>query len=385
MDKKNVAVILAGGAGTRSGFAQPKQLVPLAGVPVIAHALRCFDEHPKIHEICIVAPYAHVATLKALCVTLDLRKVRHVVNGGAERRDSSFAAIQAYESEGDASALQLIFHDAVRPLISRGIIDRVLSGLETFNAVDVAIKAADTVIAVDPSTNNITSIPVRAHMRLGQTPQGFAFRTIARAHRAARGDPQAQQTDDCGVVLTYLADEPIHVVEGDIYNHKLTFNEDLAILEALQAARAPAERSIPAPLGPKLGASGTFVVLTDLEGLGDALSELSGSIALDLALPSDVLDPFRHTDSLRKALDRAEADRRSIDAVIYAPVLPHQAPEEEQLFARAASIYKEALEIAGLLRADARVSGGQLIIAPVSRDIHGPPPPLSRLITSTLR
>src|SRR4051795_9571309 len=99
------------------------------------------------------------------------------------------------------------------------------------DAVDVAISVADTVIQANPKTNIIEAIPDRRQLRLGQTPQGFSYRTIKEAYDRALGDPKFTTTDDCGVVVKYMPETKVFVVAGDASNLKLTFQTDLMIID----------------------------------------------------------------------------------------------------------------------------------------------------------
>ena len=153
-------------------------------------------------------------------------KVKKILAGGKERYHSSLAAINAYENDND----NLIFHDAVRPLVSNKIIENCIKALNTYDAVDVAIKATDTII--ESSTNNfITSIPNRHNLRNGQTPQCFKRGIIKKAYSYALNDPNFITTDDCGVVLKYLPETPIYIVEGESSNMKVTYPEDLFLID----------------------------------------------------------------------------------------------------------------------------------------------------------
>ena len=229
--RKNVGVILASGTGERAGFARPKQLVKLAGRPVIAHALERFQAHEGIDEIAIVTSERCMGEIEDLISSNRLSKVACVLQGGAERFESSLAAIRAYEAESQSHDVRLLFHDAVRPLVSHSIISQVLEALEDYDAVDVALSVPDTVILADPTASTITEIADRRLVRLGQTPQGFTYDLIREAYDRALRDPRFTTTDDCGVVVKYMPDAPVYVVEGEPSNMKLTFPNDLMILD----------------------------------------------------------------------------------------------------------------------------------------------------------
>ena len=126
----------------------------------------------------------------------------------------------------------LLFHDAVRPLLSKRIIDDCLDAISHYDAVNVAIKATDTIIQVD-GNNIMTSAPRRDFIRHGQSPQCFKKSIIKKAYDLALNDPAFCSTDDCGTVLKYLPEIPICVIEGEIKNMKITYKDDLRLLEAL--------------------------------------------------------------------------------------------------------------------------------------------------------
>ena len=272
----NIAVILAGGSGTRFGNDIPKQFLKVAGKKVLEHTIEVFENAKSIDEICIVSRIDYINDVESIVVNNSYQKVKKILAGGKERYDSSLAAIQAYPIGNH----NLLFHDAVRPLLTERIIDDCLSALEKYNAVDVAIKTTDTIIQVDEQ-KCITSIPNRSELRNGQTPQCFKRDTIAHAYELALRDPYFKTTDDCGTVRKYLPNESIYVVEGENFNMKLTYLEDLFLLDKLfqlkslqgeqdsltKAAMSSVEKKIVVVFGGSYGIGGEIVnILTSLNG-----------------------------------------------------------------------------------------------------------------------
>ncbi|QJE27330.1 bifunctional cytidylyltransferase/SDR family oxidoreductase [Parabacteroides distasonis] len=231
---KNIAVILAGGTGQRLGDPVPKQFLKVAGKKVIEHTLDVFQNHSLIDEIAVVSHPHHVSDVEALQIKNHYTKLKKILQGGKERYHSSLAAINAYDM---GEEINLIFHDAVRPLVNDRIISDCISALETYNAVDVAIKTTDTIIQTD-DTNCISGIPAREQLRNGQTPQAFKLSVIKQAYELALQDPKFKTTDDCGVVYKYLPEEPVHIIEGEQFNMKLTYKEDLFLLDKLFQLRS---------------------------------------------------------------------------------------------------------------------------------------------------
>lgn len=224
---KNIAIILAGGKGVRLGSELPKQFIKIAGKKVLEHTLDVFEAHSEIDEIAIVSHSDYIRDVEHLLLKNSYIKVKKILAGGNERYDSSLAAIRAYEDE----KVNLIFHDAVRPLVSSRIISDCIRALEKYNAVDTAVKTTDTIIEVED--NLIRNIPNRNKLNNGQTPQAFKREVIAKAYEKALQDPNFKATDDCGVVKKYLPEEEIFVVEGEGYNMKLTYTEDIFLLDKL--------------------------------------------------------------------------------------------------------------------------------------------------------
>lgn len=225
---KNIAVILAGGSGSRLGNDIPKQFLKVAGKQIIEHSIDVFEHCAEINEICIVCRPDYISHVEELVIKNQYQKVKKILHGGKERYDSTLAAIHAYTDDDT----NLLFHDAVRPLVNERIIHDCIEALKHYNAVDVAAKTTDTIISVD-ANECIDFIPNRAFLRNSQTPQCFKRGVIRRAYELALADPNFVTTDDCGTVRRYLPNEPIYVVAGENTNVKLTYPEDLFLLETL--------------------------------------------------------------------------------------------------------------------------------------------------------
>lgn len=223
--KRNIAIILAGGVGSRLGLSTPKQFFKVAGKMVVEHTIDVFEHNLSVDEIAIVSNPFYISEFENMVIKNGWKKVKKILKGGQERYHSSLSAIKAYEGQD----VNLIFHDAVRPLVSQRIINDVISALKDYKAIDVALPSADTIIEVDGDF--ISQIPDRSLLRRGQTPQAFDIKTISQAYEIALLDPGFKVTDDCGVVKKYLPDVPIYVVLGEESNMKLTYKEDTYLLD----------------------------------------------------------------------------------------------------------------------------------------------------------
>jgi 2-C-methyl-D-erythritol 4-phosphate cytidylyltransferase/2-C-methyl-D-erythritol 2,4-cyclodiphosphate synthase len=214
-----ISVLLpAGGSGTRFGSATPKQLLPLAGLPVIRRSLDAFAG--LADEAVVAAPPHLIDDTRAACAGAAL-PVR-VVAGGAERQDSVHRALLA--SAGDL----VLVHDAVRPLVPRRCIAACIAALATHPAALVALACPAT---VKRGAGGLVAATVPRHdLWLAQTPQGFrrAEGLAAFARAAAEG---WRCTDDAEVLER--AGQAVAIVPGDPLNLKITEPGDFALAEAL--------------------------------------------------------------------------------------------------------------------------------------------------------
>lgn len=208
----------------------PKQFLTIDGKTILEYAVEAFEQHDGIDEIAIVVRPDFISDVQDIVEARQFTKVKKILPGGKERYHSSLAAIEAYTNDDD----KLLFHDAVRPLVSKRIIDDCLKAFDHYNALDVAFNTTDTIVEVDDS-GCIQRIPPRTHLRNGQTPQCFRRGVIRKAYELALQDPNFKTTDDCGVVVKYLPQEPVYVVAGDVTNMKVTFKEDLTQIQMLLA------------------------------------------------------------------------------------------------------------------------------------------------------
>ena len=189
------AIIVGAGAGDRLGADRPKAFVRFRGRTLLAASLAVFDDHPGIDGIvCVVPPgYEDRATLVVDDLLAD--KVSAAVAGGATRVLSVAEGLVAVPE----SAAFVLVHDAARPLVTSGVIDRVLAGLAT----GAETLRRDELVAV-------------------QTPQGFPRAVLAEALAA-----DFDGATDCASLAEHIG-RAVTVVEGDAGNFKITSPEDLA-------------------------------------------------------------------------------------------------------------------------------------------------------------
>lgn len=325
---RNVAVILAAGRGERSGFDRPKQMVKLAGKPMIEHTISVFQESCHIDEIVIVTNKECIEHIQDITANKRYTRVKSIILGGVERYHSSLAAIAATEHLTKDYKVNLIFHDAVRPLLSDRVIGDVVEALVHYSAVDVVVNTTDTIVSANTVTNTIDSIPIRAHLRNGQTPQGFWFDTIKEAYRLAMIDPAFKTTDDCGVVLRYLPNEKVYLVNGEHSNIKLTYAEDLQIMDKLLQLKTTNSRDLLldekqlSHLKDKV-----IVVFGGTSGIGADIVRLSREYqAVAVAVSRTTGVDITNIDDVRKCLEGVFCGCGRIDYVVNCAAILHKQP-----------------------------------------------------------
>lgn len=225
--KKTQMILLAGGSGNRFGGEVPKQFVKISGKTIIEHTLAKIELNQNIDSIIIVINQDYYAYMNEIILKNNFLKVKKVIKGGTTRQESSYAGLSACDNDTD----YVLFHDAIRPFVSDKIINDTIVALDTYEAVDVAIPSADTLIKVNEH-NIIEEIPDRKYIMRGQTPQGFRIEVIKKAYEKYMTDTNITVTDDCGLIVKYKLGN-VYVVLGEEKNIKITYKEDAYLADKL--------------------------------------------------------------------------------------------------------------------------------------------------------
>lgn len=231
MRKLNIAVVLSAGQGLRfkKNHTNPlKQLVKIAGKTLLEHILERFENHPKIDEIILVVSEQSQKSQEEIVRKNHFRKVKKIILGGATRQESSQNGVFACDFKKTG---KILIHDATRPFLSDGIINKIIKALENYKAVTVGIPLVDTILEVNQK-KLIIDIPQRTHFRREQTPQGFSPQIIKKAHELATKENFKEATDDCGLVKKYGLSK-ILVIPGEEENLKITYPLDLYLAKKL--------------------------------------------------------------------------------------------------------------------------------------------------------
>lgn len=230
-----VAVVLAAGFGTRFDVNNPKQLVSVGGKPIVRWSIEAFENNDRVSDIIVVVNERVSGVVSALVDESGYGKVRAIIPGGAERVDSTLAALDLLRQAGIPDGAKILIHDSVRPFVSQESIDGCIDGLDEFNAATVAYASTDTILLTEDQAGRkiVRSVPERPNTFRAQTPQAFRFATIVKAYELASADPGFHPTDDTRVVVDYLPGEPVAIVNGSEENLKITTPSDMPTAEGI--------------------------------------------------------------------------------------------------------------------------------------------------------
>ena len=223
--KKVSCIVAAAGKGSRMQADMNKIFLEYAGIPVLAHTLSTLESCPLIDEIIIVTSECDIMGCQDIVREFGIAKVKTITIGGAQRQDSVRNALAELSQDTDI----VLIHDAARSLVTHDVIENVVTDVIAYGAAAPGVPCKSTLKEAD-TDGIICATPDRSRMYEIQTPQGFAYDLICRAHENALQN-KLSGTDDC-----YLVEQLGHRVkisEGDYRNIKITTPEDLLIAECL--------------------------------------------------------------------------------------------------------------------------------------------------------
>ena len=216
------AIVAAAGAGTRLGRGS-KALISLNGRTALARAVELFLAVDEVHRIVVVGPAEGMERARAEVDALRPGKPIAVCPGGATRQQSVRAGLAALHG-----CEFVLVHDAARPMASPALVRRVLAAARQSGAAIPGLAPRDAVKRVEGS--RLVESLDRSRLVLAQTPQGFRYTLLERAHFQAA---DAGLSGDADAQLVAAAGHAVTVVPGEPRNVKLTTAEDLEVLESL--------------------------------------------------------------------------------------------------------------------------------------------------------
>jgi 2-C-methyl-D-erythritol 4-phosphate cytidylyltransferase len=230
---KFAAIVVAAGRGAR--FGRPKQLVEVAGRPLVAWSFATFGTMRELGELVIATEEEHFDAMASLAARYAPQLSARVVRGGATRQESARLALEAVSAGCDAAFI----HDGARPLVLADDTRRGMAETAPGTGALLAIPVVDTIKVVAPGGRTVGRTLDRAELWAAQTPQFGTLSDLRRAHAAARA-AAFEATDDA--MLLERAGCTVVVVPASAENFKVTLRGDRDLAEAILRERTALSR-----------------------------------------------------------------------------------------------------------------------------------------------
>lgn len=226
-------VVLAGGVGSRMGnVGKPKQYLLIGDKPILIHTVEKFYMQSEFEKVLVLCPSEWLNHTRNL-IKKYIRDTERVVvlTGGETRNETIMNAIDYIESEGNLDEETIIVtHDSVRPFVTQRILEENIRYAKEYGACDTAVAATDTIVCSEDN-QTISEIPERRKMYQGQTPQTFQALKLKNLYQALSAEEKALLTDAAKIFV--MKGEKVHIVDGEVFNIKITYPYDLRVAEAL--------------------------------------------------------------------------------------------------------------------------------------------------------
>ena len=229
----NVAIIFAGGTGTRMNTkSKPKQFLELHGKPILVYTLEQFNNHSDIEGIILVVLEEWINSCEELVKKFGLHKVKAIISGGKSAFQSQRnGLLKARDVFGEDSIV--LIHDGVRPLVSEETISKNIACVKKLGTAITVTPAIETIV-VKSEAGKIGQIIERSKVELARAPQSFNLKDILEAHR--RAAEEGMTFIDSASMMQHYG-YALYSVEGSPDNIKITTPNDFYIFRALVDAR----------------------------------------------------------------------------------------------------------------------------------------------------
>lgn len=227
-----IAIVIAGGVGSRMGADRPKQFVLVDGKPVLFYTLEAFERHPRVDAIELVLIEGWEADVQAWKSEYGISKLKWIVKGGQTGQESIRNGVFGLEGKCAADDI-VVIHDGIRPLVEPSVLDDVIDKAQKFGNGVTSMPYNEQIFLVDEKDPTITRkfIP-RETLRRVATPQAYRFDLIDQAyHEAFEKKIGIYGSAYANTMMVDLGHE-LHFAAGSDKNLKLTTPGDLEIFKA---------------------------------------------------------------------------------------------------------------------------------------------------------
>ena len=222
----NVAVLTAGGIGSRGHQDLPKQFLTVENKPILIYTLEAFQQHPSIDEISVLEAYAK---------QFNITKLKRIVTGGATGQESIYNGLKAIKEDNEETKdIVVIIHDGNRPMLPQDVITDNLVKQKLFGSAVTVIPTTEVVfVSKDGEESNVALN--REELWRTQTPHSYRFDELWTVHNQAIEDGVINMAASCLLMQKY--GYTTYFSKGSEKNIKITTVEDIEIFKALLSAK----------------------------------------------------------------------------------------------------------------------------------------------------
>ena len=233
---KNIALIIAGGIGSRMHQNIPKQFINVHDKPVIIYTLEAFQRHPNIDAIEVVCLEGWHDILRAYARQFRITKLENIVNGGTTGQDSIrnglFDLAERYHGDDDI----VLIHDSIRPMVSADVISDNIRVCRKYGNATTVIPCTSVMLKTEDAVSANNQIP-RDNLKITQTPQSFFINELIAVHREAIKRDLEPSIASCALYVEM--GKKVYLSAGSEKNIKLTTPEDIEIFTSLLNSTRP--------------------------------------------------------------------------------------------------------------------------------------------------
>lgn len=236
----NIALIFAGGIGSRMGSETPKQFLEWNGKAIIIHTLDVFEKYPDIDEIVIACKEDWIDYTRELIKRAEIKKVVSIVPGGKSALESQYNGLKKIKQLHPEGKIAVLIHDGVRPLVDSETVKRNIDSVWKFGNAITVTRAIETVIKVNEE-DSVEKILNRDYCRMAKAPQSFQLDEILSVHEKAMEEGMHNFIDSASMMIHY--GYTLHTVMGEPENIKVTTPSDYYMFLGISKNRESEQRN----------------------------------------------------------------------------------------------------------------------------------------------
>ena len=230
-----IAILTAGGTGTRTHQDLPKQFITVENKPIIIYTLEAFQQHPSIDEIYVSCLDGWSAVLEAYAKQFNITKLKRIVTGGATGQESIYNGLKAIKQDNESTDdIVVVIHDGNRPMLPQDVITDNLVKQEKYGSAVAVIPTTEVVFVSQDGIESNAALN-RDELWRTQTPHSYRFNELWDTHKRAIADGVSNMAASCSLMQKY--GYTTYFSKGSEKNIKITTVEDIEIFKALLSAK----------------------------------------------------------------------------------------------------------------------------------------------------